>query len=96
MDGYGIELWSDGEVYEGWSTQGRLNGYGRASYTSGRYLFHIRVLLQIVRAYAATGDTYIGMWKNGLRDGGTYAWRYAAVFLCDDSLIMLLPVALVQ
>ncbi len=40
LEGYGIELWSDGEVYEGWSTQGRLNGYGRAKYTSGT-LTHI-------------------------------------------------------
>jgi hypothetical protein len=61
LDGYGIELWSDGEEYEGWSTQGRLNGYGRASYTSGtelipHVLFPTRAHACIVTRVVCVGD----------------------------------------
>jgi len=64
LDGYGIELWADGEEYEGWSTQGRLNGYGRASYTSGD------TYTGLWKNGLRAGGVYI--WSDGWRYEGDY------------------------
>jgi hypothetical protein len=64
LDGYGIELWSDGEEYEGWSTQGRLNGYGRASYTSGD------TYIGMWKSGLRDGGIYV--WSDGWKYEGEY------------------------
>ena len=78
FEGFGSQIWSDGDIYVGNYENDMANGYGTYSSSDGeKYAGNWKD--DMANGYGTntwpTGEKYVGNWKDDLRDGyGTNTW----------------------
>ncbi|CDW74102.1 UNKNOWN [Stylonychia lemnae] len=77
-DGRGRQIWSSGEVFDGFWKNGSRNGYGRYVYVSGNYCigeWKDGKINGYGKYYYKSGSSYEGQWVNHKSEGlGLYKW----------------------
>ena len=91
-DGFGILVYSDGNIYEGCWKNGSINEFGRYIYNTGDYYigeFEEGSKHGQGTYWFANGRKYVGEYKNGQRTGQGTLWladdsKYVGEFLNDN------------
>ena len=83
-EGYGIQLWTDGNKYDGYWKDDKAHGKGKFYYNNGDY-FEGDWVQNVTTGYGVfvnlNGNKYEGQWLNDIQNGeGKETWKDGTIF----------------